>query len=63
MNSKSTFVHGDVAQGDLLVKNGRLSGVIDLGILGTGDPSCDLVIAGTFFFAERAEKYLLKIWP
>ena len=43
------WVHGDVAQTNLLVKNGRLSGVIDFGCVAVGDPSCDLVIAWTFF--------------
>jgi len=27
------------------VKNGKLCGVIDFGMLGVGDPSCDYVIA------------------
>ncbi|KAA0966088.1 aminoglycoside phosphotransferase family protein [Sporosarcina sp. ANT_H38] len=43
------WVHGDIAPGNLLVQNGHLTGVIDFGILGTGDPSCDLSIAWTFF--------------
>jgi aminoglycoside phosphotransferase (APT) family kinase protein len=42
------WVHGDVAEGNLLVKEGRLSAVIDFGCAGVGDPSCDLVIAWTF---------------
>lgn len=46
------WIHGDVAQGNLLVKDGRLVGVIDFGILGTGDPACDLVMAWTFFDEE-----------
>lgn len=41
------WVHGDVAAGNLLVKEGRLSAVIDFGSAGVGDPSCDLVIAYT----------------
>lgn len=43
------WVHGDVAVGNLLVKEGRLAGVIDFGAMGTGDPACDLVMAWTFF--------------
>ena len=42
------WIHGDVAESNLLVKNGRLCGVIDFGCAGVGDPSCDLVIAWTF---------------
>jgi aminoglycoside phosphotransferase (APT) family kinase protein len=43
------WVHGDVSPGNLLVTEGRLSAVIDFGMLGVGDPACDLTIAWTFF--------------
>lgn len=36
------WFHGDVAAGNLLVKDGRLSAVIDFGCTGVGDPACDL---------------------
>jgi aminoglycoside phosphotransferase (APT) family kinase protein len=42
------WVHGDIAETNLLVKEGRLDAVIDFGSAGVGDPSCDLVIAWTF---------------
>ncbi len=42
------WFHGDIAQGNLLVRAGRLAGVIDFGTCGVGDPACDLVIAWTF---------------
>ncbi|WP_346243407.1 aminoglycoside phosphotransferase family protein [Shouchella clausii] len=45
----SVWVHGDVAPGNLLVKNRKLAGVIDFGSSGVGDPACDLVMAWTFF--------------
>jgi len=41
------WFHGDVAAGNLLVRGGRLSAVIDFGTSGVGDPACDLVIAWT----------------
>jgi aminoglycoside phosphotransferase (APT) family kinase protein len=41
------WLHGDVAVGNLLVRDGRLSGVIDFGSSGVGDPACDTVIART----------------
>ncbi|MBE7121228.1 aminoglycoside phosphotransferase family protein [Bacillus cereus] len=46
---KPVWVHGDVAPGNLLVKDGKLSAVIDFGILGVGDPACDAAMAWTFF--------------
>ncbi len=42
------WVHGDVAAGNLLLRHGRLSAVIDFGQLAVGDPACDLVIAWVF---------------
>ncbi|ETI70514.1 aminoglycoside phosphotransferase APH(3') [Neobacillus vireti] len=47
--SKPVWVHGDIAPGNLLVKDGKLCAVIDFGILGVGDPSCDAAIAWNFF--------------
>lgn len=50
-----TWFHGDLAPGNILVDDGRLSAVIDWGTSGVGDPACDLVIAWTFFEgSERA---------
>jgi aminoglycoside phosphotransferase (APT) family kinase protein len=43
------WFHGDVATGNLLVRDGRLAAVIDFGTSGVGDPSCDVVIAWTTF--------------
>ncbi|OHV86951.1 aminoglycoside phosphotransferase family protein [Mesorhizobium sp. ORS 3428] len=51
------WFHGDVASGNLLVKDGRLSAVIDFGTSGVGDPSCDLAIAWTFFEGESRETF------
>lgn len=44
-----SWFHGDLAPGNLLVKDGRLSAVIDFGTSGVGDPACELVIAWTLF--------------
>ncbi|MFI7272750.1 aminoglycoside phosphotransferase family protein [Streptomyces sp. NPDC049879] len=43
------WFHGDIAYGNLLVRDGRLAAVIDFGTAGVGDPACDLVIAWTLF--------------
>jgi len=43
------WIHGDVAAGNLLVREGRLAAVIDFGTSGVSDPACDLVIAWTLF--------------
>ena len=44
--------HGDVAAGNLLVRDGSLVAVIDFGTSGVGDPSCDLAIAWTLLEGE-----------
>ena len=54
---KPVWVHGDVSVGNLLVKNGELSAVIDFGCLGLGDPACDLIIAWTFFSPEGRKAF------
>lgn len=48
-NRKPVWVHGDIAPGNLLIKDGKLCAVIDFGILGVGDPACDAAMAWTFF--------------
>ena len=49
------WVHGDIAVGNLLVKNGRFCAVIDFGGVAIGDPACDYVIAWNFFDYESRE--------
>ncbi|MFT4040688.1 MAG: aminoglycoside phosphotransferase family protein [Thermomicrobiales bacterium] len=51
------WVHGDVAVGNLLAADGRLSAVIDFGTSGVGDPACDLVMAWTFFTGESRRTF------
>ncbi len=47
--SDPVWVHGDLAEGNLLEREGTLCAVIDFGCLAIGDPACDLVMAWTFF--------------
>lgn len=51
------WVHGDMAPGNILTKDGKLSAVIDFGILGVGDPSCDYAMAWTFFDDESRKVF------
>jgi aminoglycoside phosphotransferase (APT) family kinase protein len=51
------WVHGDVAVGNLLLREGELGAVIDFGSSGVGDPACDLVIAWTLFEGESREAF------
>lgn len=51
------WVHGDLASGNILVRNGRLCAVIDFGCACVGDPACDLVISWTFLFGKGREAF------
>ncbi|MER8571829.1 aminoglycoside phosphotransferase family protein [Mesorhizobium sp. M1338] len=51
------WFHGDVSWGNLLVRQGRLSAVIDFGTSGVGDPACDLAIAWTLFEGKSRESF------
>lgn len=51
------WVHGDVSVGNLLVRRGRLSAVIDFGSSAVGDPACDVTIAWTFLSGESREAF------
>jgi len=46
------WFHGDAQPGNLLLKDGRLSAVIDFGSSGVGDPACDTTIAWTFLSGD-----------
>ena len=56
------WVHGDVAPGNILMRDGRFYGLIDFGILGTGDPACDYAMAWTYF-GEEARRLFLEGLP
>ncbi|MFB9276654.1 aminoglycoside phosphotransferase family protein [Cohnella cellulosilytica] len=59
--SAPLWLHGDVAVGNLLVRDGRLCGVIDFGTMGVGDPSSDLVIAWHFFDDASRNVFLSRM--
>lgn len=42
---RPVWVHGDLLAGNLLLEGRRLTGVIDWGGVGIGDPACDLIVA------------------
>ena len=50
-------IHGDLHPANLLVSNGELAGVIDFGLLGVGDPACDLMVAWTYLSADARQVF------
>jgi aminoglycoside phosphotransferase (APT) family kinase protein len=49
---RPVWLHGDLQSGNLLVRDGRLSAVIDFGALVVGDPACDLMVAWNLFTGQ-----------
>lgn len=39
------WIHGDISPGNILLLNEKLNAVIDFGLMGIGDPACDLIVA------------------
>lgn len=51
------WMHGDLHPANLLVERGELSAVIDFGLLGVGDPACDLMVAWTYLSADSRDAF------
>lgn len=56
-DSKPIWVHGDIAPDNLLVRECRLSAVIDFGCSAVGDPACDLFMTWAFFSGPSREAF------
>ena len=55
------WVHGDLSPGNILIENGKLCAIIDFGILGIGDPACDLIIAWNLLPAHVREAFRTEL--
>jgi aminoglycoside phosphotransferase (APT) family kinase protein len=53
----AVWAHGDLSDGNLLVRDGALSGVIDWGGLVAGDPAVDLMVAWNLLDGAGREAY------
>lgn len=49
--STPAWLHGDIHPGNVLTADGHISGIIDWGLCGVGDPACDLLSAWAMFEA------------
>jgi aminoglycoside phosphotransferase (APT) family kinase protein len=58
---KPVWIHGDFAVGNILIKENRLSGVIDFGGTAMDDPACDLVIAWTYLSGKAQEIFIREL--
>jgi aminoglycoside phosphotransferase (APT) family kinase protein len=53
----AVYIHGDLSAGNLLVRAGKLSGVLDWSCLGAGDPACELQVAWSLFDHEGRKAF------
>lgn len=60
-NKPPVWIHGDFAIGNMLVKNNKVSAIIDFGGMGIGDPACDLVIAWTYLTGKARNIFIQEI--
>jgi len=51
------WVHGDLSPGNLLLRGGRLTAVIDCAGLGVGDPACDLIVGWNLLPADARKVF------
>ena len=51
------WTHGDLLRGNLLLRDGRLSAVIDWSLLGVGDPACDALVAWSVLPPDSRELF------
>ncbi len=57
-NKAPVWIHGDFSSGNILFNDTSLTGVIDFGGMGTGDPACDLGIAWTFLKEKSRQIFI-----
>jgi aminoglycoside phosphotransferase (APT) family kinase protein len=57
------WLHGDLSPGNLLVRDGALTAVIDYGCCAVGDPACDLALAWSFFDADARTAFRAALEP
>ncbi len=51
------WIHGDLDARNLLARHGRLSGVVDWGCLGVGDPAWDVMVAWKMLSAQTRVEF------
>lgn len=56
-NKDPVWIHGDLLPGNILVKDNRLSAVIDFSDVGVGDPACDLIVAWNLLNANSRKTF------
>ena len=51
------WIHGDISPGNILLVDERLNAIIDFGVMGIGDPACDLIVAWNLLPASARDTF------
>jgi aminoglycoside phosphotransferase (APT) family kinase protein len=60
-HGRPVWFHGDVAPGNLLIRDGVLTAVVDFGTCGVGDPACDVAIAWTLLSGPSRDAFRARL--
>lgn len=55
------WIHGDVAAGNLIFRDGRLAALIDWACMAVGDPACDLIVAWELLDESSCETFRTEL--
>ncbi len=55
--NKPVWLHSDLLPANLLTREGKLCAVIDFGMMGIGDPACDLLPAWSIFTKDSRKRF------
>lgn len=51
------LIHGDIHAGNLLMRNGNVTAVVDFGLMGIGDPAVDLIVNWSLLTKITRERF------
>jgi aminoglycoside phosphotransferase (APT) family kinase protein len=51
------WIHGDIHAANIILKNGNIAGIIDFGLMGVGDPACDLAPVWSFLPTHARDRF------
>jgi aminoglycoside phosphotransferase (APT) family kinase protein len=60
-SDKPAWLHGDLQPSNLIINDSQLNAVIDFGLMGIGDPACDLMAAWTCFRGAIRQRFIAAV--
>lgn len=62
-NSNPMWIHTDLHPGNILIQDRKITGIIDFGMSGIGDPAVDLIVAWTLLTQESRDIFRSILQP